>query len=65
LYFLVAEGEAPSPLGSLVGQAAQAGYLRGGGVYQAYSFKLLTAQRPGAIGGESDYLVNGKLLGGF
>src|SRR5262245_21873998 len=67
LYWLTAQGEEESPLGELVAQATAQGYRVGGGrtPYHAYYFKILTKQGPAAPGGELDYVVNGKMIGGF
>lgn len=65
LYWPTQEGQPLSPLGDLIAQAAAEGYERTDRVYHGYRFKLLTAQGPGAPGGEFDYLVRGKLIGGF
>ena len=70
LYWPATGNEPPSPLGPLVAQAAAEGY--GGNVptgtrtpYRGYFYRLLTKQGPQAPGGARDYLVNGRLLGGF
>jgi hypothetical protein len=70
LYWASAEGEMESPLGPLAAQAAQGGYGRGGrdGTPQAfhgYFFRMLEAQGPSAPGGARDYLVDGRMIGGF
>jgi len=67
LYWLTAQGEEESPLGELVAQATAQGYRVGGGrtPYHGYYFKILTKQGPAAPGGELDYVVNGKMIGGF
>jgi hypothetical protein len=57
--------EAQSPLGDLIARAAAEGYQPGSDVYHGYRFRMLTAQGPGAAGGAADYLVRGRLLGGF
>jgi hypothetical protein len=56
-----------SPLGELVAEATQQGYRVGEGraPYHGYYFKILTKQGPDAHGGALDYVVNGKMLGGF
>ena len=61
------QGEEPSPLGELVAQATAQGYRTGGGrtPFHGYYFKILTKQGPAAAGGELDYVVNGKMIGGF
>jgi hypothetical protein len=56
-----------SPLGELVAEATQQGYRVGEGraPYHGYYFKILTRQGPDAHGGAFDYVVNGKMIGGF
>lgn len=65
LYWPSAPSEPPSPLGSLVTQAAGEGY--GGRLtpYHGYYFRLLTAQGPHAKGGAMDYIVRGHMIAGF
>ena len=67
LYWPVSQGEDESPLGELVAQATAQGYRVGGGrtSYHGYYFKILAKQGPAAPGGELDYVVNGKMIGGF
>jgi hypothetical protein len=67
LYWPVSQGEEESPLGDLVAQATAQGYRVGGGrtPYHGYYFKILTKQGQAAPGGELDYVVNGKMIGGF
>jgi hypothetical protein len=71
LYWPTAEGEPPSPLGSLVGRATQEGYTAAHTAtgeprpYHGYHYRMLTSQGPNAKGGEMDYMVNGHLLTGF
>jgi len=73
LYWPTGEGEAPSPLGPLVAQAASEGYAAdpaasdgdASPAYHGYRFKLLTGQGENAPGGAYDYAVEGELLGGF
>jgi hypothetical protein len=69
LYWPTAQGEEESPLGDLVAQATRRGYrVRAGGErtpYNGYYFKILTRQGPAAEGGALDYVVNGKMIGGF
>jgi hypothetical protein len=70
LWWPTAEGEGPSPLGPLVAAASAGGYARRGAgdapqPYHGYLFRLLEAQGPAAPGGAMDYLVNGRLIGGF
>jgi Protein of unknown function (DUF2950) len=57
-----------SPLGELAAQASAEGYKVGGGEpqpYHGYYYRILTRQGPNAPGGEMDYVINGKMLGGF
>ena len=67
LYWPAAQGEEPSPLGELVAQATARGYRVGGGrtPYNGYYFKVLTKQGAAAPGGEMEYIVHGKMIGGF
>jgi Protein of unknown function (DUF2950) len=67
LYWPTSQGEAPSPLGELIAEATKQGYRVGGGrtPFHGYYFKILTQQGPAAAGGELDYVVNGRLIGGF
>jgi hypothetical protein len=70
LYWRIKEGEALSPLGVLVANARAEGYSRktSGGKptpYHGYFYRILTAQGPDAPGGAYDYVVNGKMIGGF
>jgi hypothetical protein len=67
LYWPTAQGEEESPLGELVAQAAGEGYRIGGGraPFHGYYYKILTKQGPAASGGALDYVVRGKMIGGF
>jgi hypothetical protein len=69
LYWPAAENEDPSPLGEGFAKARAEGYLAEGtmkGVpFHGYIYRLLTRQGPNAQGGAFEYLVDGKLLGGF
>ena len=70
LYWPAAEGEPQSPLGPLVAAARAAGYRRSAKTeepspYHGYFYKVLTAQGPNAPGGAIDYIVNGRMIGGF
>jgi predicted small lipoprotein YifL len=69
LYWPAADGEEPSPIGEGFADARAEGYLQEGtmkGVpFHGYIYRLLTRQGPNAAGGAYDYLVDGKLLGGF
>ena len=67
LYWPAAPGEEESPLGELVAHATTEGYAVGGGPtpFHGYYFKILTRQGSTAAGGEVDYVVRGKMIGGF
>ena len=67
LYWQQLEGQPPSPLGPLVGMASREGYAlrEKGAAYHGYRYRILSAQGSEAKGGAYDYLVDGKLLGGF
>jgi Protein of unknown function (DUF2950) len=70
LYWKVAAGEPQSPIGPLVAEAAAAGYTRkqgGGGPtpFHGYIYKHLNSQGPAAPGGAKDYMLDGKMTGGF
>jgi hypothetical protein len=66
LYWPASAGEAQSPLGESVALASVTGYRVGSGEpYHGYFYKILTRQGPKASGGEHDYIVNGKMIGGF
>jgi hypothetical protein len=56
-----------SPLGELAAQASGEGYKVGAGrtPYHGYYFRVLTQQGPNAPGGVLDYVVKGKMIGGF
>jgi len=63
LYWPTAAGEPPSPLGEAVAMSQFDGSAPGG--HYGYNFRLLHAQGPAAPGGAHDYLVSGRLIGGF
>jgi len=70
LYWDTSGGEAPSPMGPLVALARAEGYKPGeqngeARAYHGYVFKMLTGQGPQAAGGARDYVVNGRMIGGF
>jgi hypothetical protein len=66
LYWPVVEGETPSPAGPLLADADAGSYERGKGQpFHGYYFRILKAQGPHAHGGAKDYLVDGKMTGGF
>ena len=67
LYWPTAPGEEESPLGELFAAASKQGYRAGEGrsPYHGYYYKILTKQGPAAAGGAADYVVNGKMMGGY
>ena len=67
LYWPDVQGNDVSPLGEFVAEATAQGYRAGGGrtPYHGYYYKILTQQGPAAAGGELDYVVHGKMIGGF
>lgn len=67
LYWPDADGDSPSPLGEFAAQAAAEGYKAGEKPipYHGYYYRILTRQGVSAPGGAYDYLVKGKMRGGF
>jgi hypothetical protein len=69
LYFPTKAGEKPSPLGPLFDARRAKGYVPDQGgrppPYHGYYYKVLRAQGSKAPGGAYDYVVNGKMIGGF
>jgi Protein of unknown function (DUF2950) len=69
LYWNVAAGAKESPIGPLVASACNEGYGRvAPGVltpFHGYYFRILTDQGKNAPGGAKNYVVNGKMTGGF
>lgn len=80
LYWRTEGSEPPSPLGSYFAEANAENYFReaatkqsnavdnvtqASNAYYGYRYKILTSQGPDAAGGTLDYMVNGKLIGGF
>jgi hypothetical protein len=67
LYWPTASGEEESPLGELFATASRQGYHGGEGhaPYRGYYYKILSRQGPAAVGGAADYVVHGKMIGGF
>jgi len=56
-----------SPLGELAAEANTEGYRVGSGPqpYHGYYYRILTRQGQSAPGGALNYVVNGKMIGGF
>jgi hypothetical protein len=67
LYWPAAQGEIESPLGVAVAAATSQGYRIGGAraPFHGYYYKVLTRQGPTAPGGALDYVVRGKMIGGY
>jgi hypothetical protein len=69
LYWPAQANEAPSPLGALLAAAADEGYAQQGVLrrqpYHGYYYRILTSQGKDAPDGARDYLVKGKMIGGF
>jgi hypothetical protein len=68
LYWPVADGQKPSPLGPLADVAKDLGYSYTTGKpqpFNGYYYRILTKQAEAAKGGAEDYLQNGKMTGGF
>ena len=77
LYWPTKAGEPESPLGPFAVQARAEGYgakdgksakgqpQPGGAAYHGYRARLLTSQGKAATGGAYNYVVNGKMIGGF
>ena len=65
LYWPTKADEPPSPLGPLVAAAASEGYASALAPYHGYFYRILAAQGKDAPGGESSYVVKGKMIGGF
>jgi Protein of unknown function (DUF2950) len=68
LFWETKDGELPSPLGPLVASARSQGYIQHDSLsapYHGYFYKILTSQGKDAPGGAYDYIVGGKMIGGF
>ncbi len=68
LYWKPAEGQPPSPLGPMAALASAEGYTakpEGHTAFHGYYFRMLKGQSDKAPGGAKDYVVNGKMTGGF
>lgn len=63
LYWETKPGEPQSPLGPAVARAQADGASPDG--HYGYYFRLLYAQGAAAPGGARDYVVNGRMIGGF
>jgi hypothetical protein len=72
LYWETAEGTPPSPIGPLIADATTQGckvQKRGEGAtvapFHGYFYKVLSGQGKNAPGEEKNYIVDGKMTGGF
>jgi hypothetical protein len=70
LFWEVKEGAQPSPLGPLVAEAANEGYHHHAAgspphPFHGYLYRILTGQGTKAPGGARNYIVDGKMTGGF
>ena len=70
LYWETSEGDKESPLGLFFAAAGEQGYdikqpNRKPSPYYGYYYRILTAQGEKAPGGAYDYMVKGKMIGGF
>ncbi len=70
LYWETKPGEEPSPLGPIVAKARAVGYGprktgKKPAPYYGYFYRILTGQGKDASGGAYDYVVNGRMIGGF
>ncbi len=72
LYWATAAGAPPSPLGPLVASATREGYGKDGAAksgmrvpYHGYYFRMLERQGAAAKGGAMDYVLKGRMIGGF
>ena len=70
LYWEAKEGEEQSPLGPLMAKAVKEGYTgkKSDGKrvpYHGYYYRILKSQGKNAPGGEYDYVIKGKMIGGF
>jgi hypothetical protein len=66
--FWPSSGGDESPLGEFAAKASAEGYKTEGGPqqpYHGYYYRILTRQGPDALGGAFDYVVGGKMIGGF
>ena len=69
LYWEPQADEPSSPLGPFLAAAANEGYPKSEpkalSPYHGYYYKILTSQGPDAPGGAQNYIVKGKMIGGF
>lgn len=65
LYWPADAGGPESPIGEQIARAIAQGYTSKSEPYHGYFYKVLTAQGPAAPLGAMDFLVRGKMIGGF
>ena len=65
LYWPDEAGQEASPLGPLLARAAAEGRIKQPGSYHGYRYRILTAQGSQAAGGARDYIIDGRMTGGF
>lgn len=67
LYWPAEEGEKPSPLTEVFAEIREEGYEPGDAPtpYHGYYFRVLDRQGDAAKGGARDYVVDGRMTGGF
>ncbi|MGB8078172.1 MAG: DUF2950 domain-containing protein, partial [Gallionella sp.] len=69
LFWPAQANKTPSPLGTLIAAAAEEGYIRpdvfSSQPYHGYYYRILTSQGNDASDGARDYIVKGKMIGGF
>ncbi len=69
LYWPTKQGQPLSPLGPLAAQAREEGYGKAKNAahepYHGYLYRILTGQGGNAPGGPYDYIVGGRMIGGF
>jgi len=68
LYWQVADGQPASPLGPQAAHATAEGYTakpEGHTAFHGYYFQMLKGQTDKAPGGAKDYMVNGRMTGGY
>ena len=65
LYWPDQAGQELSPLGPLLARAAAERGIKQPGSYYGYRYRILTSQGAQAAGGVRDYIIDGRMTGGF
>jgi hypothetical protein len=72
LYWETSQGQPPSPIGPLIAEASTQGYSvrkraapRTAAPFHGYFYRILTSQGRNAPGGAKNFIVDGKMAGGF